>query len=97
MLPLAMSPTIYSHGTMKPSHMTVPCWVCSGLISRRGKACPHCGHPDPVKESVKRFEERRQKEQDAAIETQKAVRFNVWVWLFIVGIWPLIWLISSFR
>ena len=96
MLPLDMSPLIYSHGIMKPSYMTVPCWVCSVLILRRAKECPHCGHPDPVEESAKRFEERRGKEQDNAIETRKAVWCNVWVWLLIVGIWPLMWLISLF-
>ena len=59
---------IYSHGTQKPSDMTVPCWVCSGLISRRAKECPHCGHPDPVEESIKKFEERLLQEHKAAVE-----------------------------
>ena len=86
---------IYSHGTQKPSDMTVPCWVCSGLISRRAEKCPHCGHPDPVEESVRRFEERSQRQQDAAIETRKVIRFNVVIWAIILGIWPIIWLVMS--
>ena len=57
-----MSPLIYSHGTIKASNMTVPCWVCGGTLSRQAKVCPHCGHPDPAEESIKRFERLRQQE-----------------------------------
>ena len=62
-----MLPLIYSHGAMKVSNMTVPCWVCSGTLSRQAKVCPHCGHPEPAEESIKRFEQLRQQElKDAA-------------------------------
>ena len=37
------------------------------MISRRAENCPHCGHPDPVEESVRRFEERRDREREIAI------------------------------
>ena len=60
MLNLVMSPLIYSHGTIKASSMTVPCWVCGGTLSRQAKVCPHCGHPEPAEESIKRFEQLRQ-------------------------------------
>ena len=90
---------IYSHGTQKPSDMTVPCWVCSGLISRRAEKCPHCGHPDPVEESIKRFEERRKQKH----EHRRMVR-NYWredvlfplfcVIVFFIGTGILIWLIG---
>ena len=91
---------IYSHGTQKPSDMTVPCWVCSGLISRRAKDCPHCGHPDPVEESIKRFEERLQEEHKAAIERGKKRRefflLQLVTWGGVIGIVSVGLLILSF-
>ena len=52
---------------MKASNMTVPCWVCGGTLSRQAKVCPHCGHPEPAEESIKKFEKLRQQElKDAA-------------------------------
>ena len=62
MLVCVMSPLIYSHGTMKTSKLTVPCWVCDGTLSRQAKVCPHCGHPEPADELIKRFEQLRQQE-----------------------------------
>ncbi len=91
---------IYSHGTQKPSDMTVPCWVCSGLISRRAKECPHCGQSDPAAESIKRFDERRKQEDYAAVERSKnqreAVPLQVVTWLGVIGLFLVMWLFVSF-
>ena len=91
---------IYSHGTQKPSDMTVPCWVCSGLISRRAENCPHCGQPDPAAESIKSFDERRKQQDYAAVERSKnrreAAPLQVVTWLGVIGLFLVMWLLVSF-
>ena len=92
-----MSPFIYSHGTMKASEMTVPCWVCGGTLSRQAKTCPHCGHPEPVEESIERFEQLRQQElKDSASSNRHRLKGSVFSGLisgiFVVSMLLAIWL-----
>ncbi len=82
---------------MKASEMTVLCWVCGGTLSRQAKTCPHCGHPEPVEESIKRFEQLRQQElKDSASSNRHRLEGSAFSGLisgiFVVSMLLAIWL-----
>ena len=82
---------------MKASNMTVPCWVCGGTLSRQAKVCPHCGHPEPAEESIKRFEQLRQQELKNANSSNRHRRgesafSGVISGIFVVSMLLAIWL-----
>ena len=52
------------------------CPICNGAVSEEAVSCPHCGHPNPVDQSMIEARRREEDRRQAEIQRQAALQGN---------------------